>query len=65
MNLSDDKVWELARILSGYDDPSWCALKIGTRKTYRKAAEGLVYNWEKVKDFMKVEEVIKELDRRP
>lgn len=45
MNISDEqKVQQIARMLAGYDDPTWAKLKAGRKATYQRAAANLLHD---------------------
>lgn len=38
---------QIAQMLSGYDDATWNRLRKDRRRTYQRAAETLILDWEK------------------
>jgi hypothetical protein len=40
-------VARLSQMLSGYDDLTWQKLKASRRRTYKRAAESLIADWDK------------------
>jgi hypothetical protein len=42
----DEKIRQLARMLSGYDEVTWNELRRDRKLTYVRAASNLFHNWE-------------------
>jgi len=47
------KIEVLARMLAGYDEPTWGRLKATRKRTYRHAASNVMFGWDDFKTRMK------------
>jgi len=42
-----EKIEVLAKMLAGYDDPTWLKLRADRKRTYVRAASTLLFDWPK------------------